>query len=221
MESGTYMGLILAWAAPVVALQWLFMGPAIWRLRKAVFPAILVPTLYLWVADWYAISQGIWYISERFTFGVNPFGLPVEEATFFLITNVLVVFGSVLFLAPGLPHLVAEGPDEVLRERTPRGVLTGGLALTVGMLACDGTPQGGREPGGDEPPVEERGLTAQARDRLVVPGERVGMLTSQTSEEALRVMVDPRFIQRAEIPVGKASAIRERSSSPTPRTGWR
>jgi lycopene beta-cyclase len=204
-ESGTYMGLILAWAAPVVALQWLFMGPAIWRLRKAVFPAILFPTLYLWVADWYAISQGIWYISERFTFGVNPFGLPVEEATFFLITNVLVVFGVVLFLAPGLPHLAAQGSERALRERSPRGVPAGGmvLALALGMVACEGAPQGTRGGGGGEAPMEERGLSAQASDRLIVPGERVGMLTSQTSEEALRVMVAPGFIQRAEIPVGE------------------
>jgi lycopene beta-cyclase len=107
-ESGTYMGLILAWAAPVVGLQWLYMGPAIWRLRRAVLPAIALPTLYLWVADRFAIREGIWYISERFTLGWNPLDLPVEEATFFLITNVLVVFGSVLFLAPGLPHLAGD-----------------------------------------------------------------------------------------------------------------
>jgi len=120
-ESGTYLGLILAWAAPVVGLQWLYMGPAIWRLRRAVLPAIALPTLYLWVADRIAIGQGIWFISERYTLGWNPAGLPMEEATFFLVTNILVVFGTVLFLGPGLPHLRtgAGGPaTEALAGRT-------------------------------------------------------------------------------------------------------
>lgn len=102
-EPGLYLGLILTWASPVAALMWFYRGEEIWRLKAAVVPAILIPTVYLWVADRVAIGQGIWEISDRYTLGWNPFGLPVEEATFFLVTNVLVVFGAVLFLEPGLP----------------------------------------------------------------------------------------------------------------------
>jgi lycopene beta-cyclase len=102
-EQGTYMGLILVWAVPVATGMWLFMGPEIRRRRSVVLPAILVPTLYLWVADRVAIGSGIWEISPEHTLGWNPLGLPVEEAVFFLVTNVLVVFGVILFLVPGLP----------------------------------------------------------------------------------------------------------------------
>ena len=104
-EPGTYLGLILAWATPVPAIMWVFMGPAIWRARRAVVPAIALPTLYLWVADRIAIGLEIWTISERYTLGWNPFGLPVEEAVFFLMTTVISVFGVMLFLIPRMPEL--------------------------------------------------------------------------------------------------------------------
>jgi lycopene beta-cyclase len=101
---GLYMGLILAWASPVVALMWLFRGEELWRHIHVFGLAIGVPTVYLWVADAIAIHQGIWLISPEYTFGINPFGLPVEEATFFLITNVLSAVGVLLFAIPGIPE---------------------------------------------------------------------------------------------------------------------
>jgi lycopene beta-cyclase len=100
-ESGTYMGLILAWAAPVLAGQWAYAGDTIVRHGRAAAIAIAVPTLYLWVADATAIRLGIWHIAERYTLGPAPFGLPIEEATFFLVTNILVVQGLLLFLYRG------------------------------------------------------------------------------------------------------------------------
>jgi lycopene cyclase domain-containing protein len=103
-ESGTYMGLILTWASPVPAVMWGFMGPAIWRARRVVLTAIALPSLYLWIADRVAIGLEVWTISERYTLGWNPFGLPVEEATFFALTTVISVFGVMLFLIPGMPE---------------------------------------------------------------------------------------------------------------------
>jgi lycopene cyclase domain-containing protein len=101
-ESGTYMGLILTWASPVPAIMWAVMGPAIWRARRAVVTAIVLPSIYLWIADRMAIGLEIWTISERYTLGWNPAGLPVEEATFFALTTVISVFGVMLFLIPGM-----------------------------------------------------------------------------------------------------------------------
>jgi lycopene beta-cyclase len=112
-ESGLYMGLILAWAAPVVGAMWLYMGPRLWRMIHVMGLAVAVPTLYLWVADTVAIRNGIWEISQRYTLGPRPLGLPLEEAAFFLITNVLVVVGVLLFALPGLPREMGgtgEGP---------------------------------------------------------------------------------------------------------------
>jgi lycopene cyclase domain-containing protein len=104
-DTGTYLGLILVWAAPVPAAMWLFMGPTIWRASRAVTLAIAVPTVYLWIADRIAIGLEIWTISERYTLGFDPLGLPVEEAVFFLMTTVISAFGMMLFLAPGMSEL--------------------------------------------------------------------------------------------------------------------
>ena len=97
-SSGVYMGLIVSWASPILAGMWLYDGILLWRLRKALLFAVGLPTVYLWIADAVAIRVGIWTISPTYTFGIAPFGLPVEEATFFLMTNLLVVKGILLFL---------------------------------------------------------------------------------------------------------------------------
>lgn len=96
--STLYLGLILAWAAPVLAgMSWLG-ADRFWRQRRILAVGIAVPTLYLWVADAVAIALRIWEISPTYTVGFTPFGLPLEEATFFLVTNVLVAKGVTLFL---------------------------------------------------------------------------------------------------------------------------
>lgn len=92
-----YLGAILVWAAPIVALQWAVGGTYLLRTWRDWLPAVAVPTLYLWAVDRVAIGIGIWTISDEFSSGFDILGLPVEEATFFLITNVLVVYGLVLF----------------------------------------------------------------------------------------------------------------------------
>lgn len=97
-EKGTYLGLILAWAFPVVGGLALFSGRAVVSRRRTVLWAIAAPTVYLWVADRLAIGNGIWSIDEATSLGFNPLGLPIEEAVFFLVTNILVVFGLVTFL---------------------------------------------------------------------------------------------------------------------------
>lgn len=94
---GTYLGLILVWACPVIAFQWIFGGHDLWRLRKLWFLAWMPPTLYLWIADRIAISQGIWFFSEYKLSGVHIFGLPLEEALFFLVTNLMIVQGLILY----------------------------------------------------------------------------------------------------------------------------
>lgn len=105
-ESGLYLGLILAWAAPVAAVQWAAGGAELVRHARLVGTAIAVPTVYLWLADRAALELGIWWISDAFTTGIAPLGLPLEEATFFLFTNVIVVQGLTLLVLLG-PRLRA------------------------------------------------------------------------------------------------------------------
>jgi lycopene cyclase domain-containing protein len=97
-SSATYLGLILIWAPPIMAGMWLYDGETLWAYRKTLTVATAIPTLYLWVADTVAIRSGIWTISTEYTVGITPFGLPIEEASFFLFTNLLVVKGILLLL---------------------------------------------------------------------------------------------------------------------------
>lgn len=98
---GVYLGLILVWAGPILALQWVIGATHLWATKRTWLLGTLVPTLYLWLADRIAIGQGIWSISDAYTTGLHLFGLPLEEATFFLVTNLLVVQGLLLFLLLG------------------------------------------------------------------------------------------------------------------------
>ena len=91
-----YLALILVWASPILAIQWAYGGHYLWKNRRIFFTAVSVPTLYLWIADRIAIELGIWYISGTYTTGLHLFGLPIEEAIFFLVTNLLVTQGIML-----------------------------------------------------------------------------------------------------------------------------
>ncbi|RJF69170.1 carotenoid biosynthesis protein [Deinococcus cavernae] len=99
-EGTLYLGLILAWAMPVLAGQWAFGGDLVLGRARLYWAAVLLPTVYLWLTDAFAIHQGIWHISERYTLGLKVGPLPLEEMLFFLVTNLLVVTGLLLFTHP-------------------------------------------------------------------------------------------------------------------------
>ena len=100
-QPGTYLGLELIWALPPVALQLGFGADILWHHRRLVLAAIVPTTLYLSLADAVAIDLGTWTINPQQSLQVLLGGvLPLEEAIFFFLTNTLLVFGLVLFLAP-------------------------------------------------------------------------------------------------------------------------
>jgi lycopene cyclase domain-containing protein len=96
-DSTFYLGAILAWAAPVLFIQWVVGLPQLLYQRRTVALGVAVPTVYLWIIDRIALATGIWHILPTYTTGIAPFGLPIEEALFFLATNLFVVQGLVLF----------------------------------------------------------------------------------------------------------------------------
>ena len=99
-QPGTYLALILVWALPPIILQLGFGGDILWRHRRLVLLGLLPPTLFLAMADALAIADGIWTIDPAQSLNWLLGGiLPFEEFLFFLITNVLIVFGMTLFLA--------------------------------------------------------------------------------------------------------------------------
>jgi lycopene cyclase domain-containing protein len=95
----TYLGLIFLWAGPVLAFHWLYAGDQLWHMRRLLVASVVAATVYLWVVDRIALEWKIWSISPVFSTGWNLLGLPMEEAVFFLVTNLLVVQGMILFFA--------------------------------------------------------------------------------------------------------------------------
>lgn len=92
-----YLGLILVWACPVLAFQWAYGGGTLWALRRLLIWSVGAPTIYLWLVDLIAIEWRIWEILPATSTGWMLLGLPVEEAVFFLVTNLMVVQGLLLF----------------------------------------------------------------------------------------------------------------------------
>lgn len=99
LGKGLYMGLILAWAGPFVLLLWSLAYQLILELplSNTLIP-IALPTLYLWIVDTLALRRGTWVIESGTKLGWHLWeGLEIEEAVFFLVTNVLIVLGLIAF----------------------------------------------------------------------------------------------------------------------------
>ncbi|GAA5895709.1 uncharacterized protein JCM6883_001595 [Sporobolomyces salmoneus] len=93
---GTYLALIVGWVAPFLALLWFITSTHILAMpRYSVVLPILLPTLYLWECDARALQRGTWVIEQGTKLGLSYRGLEIEEAVFFLLTNLMIVFGLV------------------------------------------------------------------------------------------------------------------------------
>lgn len=88
-----YLGLLLLWIGPPMALQRAIAGDVL-RSRRTTRAGVALPTaLWLCAADRLALADGVWAISPASSTGLTLAGLPVEEALFFLLTCVLVTDG--------------------------------------------------------------------------------------------------------------------------------
>ncbi|KEF57984.1 uncharacterized protein A1O9_05907 [Exophiala aquamarina CBS 119918] len=98
-SKGTYMILILSWSAPVMLMLWTFAYQLLLTLptTHTLFP-VVVTTLYLWIVDTFALHRGTWSIAPGTKLGIYVWPhLELEEAIFFLVTNVLVVWGATAY----------------------------------------------------------------------------------------------------------------------------
>jgi len=92
-----YLGGLIAWVGPVLALQWGVGGGYLARTPRLWITATLAPAAYFWVADRIAIGMGTWYLSPELTTGIAVLGLPIEEMLFFVAAGVMTINGLVLF----------------------------------------------------------------------------------------------------------------------------
>lgn len=134
----TYLGLILVWACPFALITWTMAGKFIISLPWVctVLP-VLIPTTYLWLVDELALGRGTWSIESGTKLGQCLFGvLEIEEATFFLVTNMLIVFGLATFdqylaVIYAFPHLFPEVPNAPSPLMLLQGRFTGTSAYDM------------------------------------------------------------------------------------------
>lgn len=91
-----YLGLLLVWVAPPLALQRAVAGDL---LRARVRDRLLLGApvaLWLCAADRLALADGVWVINPASSTGLAVLGLPVEEALFFVLVTQLVADGLLL-----------------------------------------------------------------------------------------------------------------------------
>ena len=96
----TYLVWIVACAAPIAALHWSVGRRALLERARAVFAAATIATVYLGVADAWAIRAGVWEFSPDLTLGLLLGPVPVEEIVFFFSTSLLVAETLALFDSP-------------------------------------------------------------------------------------------------------------------------
>lgn len=108
-----YLNLVWVWSVPILLLQ-LSLGLSIlidhWKIY---FLAVIPLTLYFWIADSIAIAKRIWFFPAESISGIEIAGyLPIEEALFFLVTNMMVTQGYILFTRVDLSQIRLQGVRE-------------------------------------------------------------------------------------------------------------
>ena len=139
-----YLGLLLVWAGPPLALQRAVAGDLLRARRRARLAVALPCALWLCTADRLALADGIWAITPASSTGVLLLGLPLEEALFFVLTCTLVADGLLLAADP-------QARDRALRlvrgavqaaATTSRTSRTASRRLAVGPSAPTGSREG-------------------------------------------------------------------------------
>ena len=139
-----YLGLLLLWIGPPMALQRAVAGDLLRARRRARLAVALPCALWLCTADRLALADGIWAITPASSTGVLLLGLPLEEALFFVLTCTLVADGLLLAADP-------QARDRALRlvrgavqaaATTSRTSRTASRRLAVGPSAPTGSREG-------------------------------------------------------------------------------
>lgn len=100
----SYLLILLLWAAPIFAIQWAVAGRSLWRARRLLLAGTLLCGTFLSLADYFAISRGIWQIKNEGIMGIRFGGhLPFEEAMFFFLTAAMSAQGFVMLAFRFLP----------------------------------------------------------------------------------------------------------------------
>ncbi len=97
-ERSFYLGMVTAWAVPVLFLQWSYGAEALWAQRWSWLAPVFLAWAYLCIADRWAMRMGIWSIRRSSSIPRLSL-LPFEEAWFFLLTTLMCTWTLVLVMS--------------------------------------------------------------------------------------------------------------------------
>ena len=98
MRHSAYLLYELAWALPVIVLQWTVARRELWRRRRLLCAAVLTATLHLAACDAFALGHGIWRVDPDRVLGLYAGPLPLEEFVFYFVTNIMAAQGFVMIV---------------------------------------------------------------------------------------------------------------------------
>ena len=96
MTRWVYLVYELAWALPVIGVQWAVAGRELWRWRRLLLISVTLATVYLGACDAFALGHGIWRVDPRRVLGASLGSLPLEELIFYFVTNIMAAQGFVM-----------------------------------------------------------------------------------------------------------------------------
>ena len=96
MRHWTYLVYELAWALPIIAIQWAAAWRELWLWRRLLVASVVIATLYLGACDAFALGHGIWRVDPARVVGVYAGSLPLEEFVFYFVTNIMAAQGFVM-----------------------------------------------------------------------------------------------------------------------------
>jgi putative membrane protein len=115
VEGLTYLAIILAWALPLIAVEWAFGWHLLLEELRPLAITVGMATVYLGCADIAAVRNGIWALDPAKTLPLRGGGFVFEDWVLLLLTNVIIAQAVVLGLDDDIRARVAH----VLRRLWP------------------------------------------------------------------------------------------------------
>lgn len=187
-----YLGLLLLWAGPPLALQRAVAGDVLAARRRVRLRTAAPCALWLCAADRLALAEGVWSIAPASSTGLALLGLPAEEALFFALTCLLVTDGLLLAADPAVrarASALLRWPAQAAAttSRTPRTVACKGAAEPSAPTGSRAGRPAGRVSGtctgaGSGSSSDRLSLTSRSTSDSRTPSAR--QMLASSSEEA-------------------------------------
>lgn len=117
VERLTFVALVVAWAAPLVAVEWALGWRTLLEQRRALAVAVAMATVYLGLADVAAVHDGIWAVAAERRLPPSFGSFVFEDWLFVFALNVIAAQAVVLAFDKGLRERVQGIAGRLPRRR--------------------------------------------------------------------------------------------------------